>query len=646
MLPTCPTVSGIPETRRLSLRTVPALSARRAGWVLAMALAMAGASAATAPAKTFAPGAYVIDMGQEPQTVENGLKPYGLVYQLIVTEGIPVEWAIAAGKQKDAADFTADGKTYRAGSFIIAGERATQRVQNLFRTWSARGVVIDGPLAAGFEAPIHKQLTSWPRAILDAQTAQQLVVPFYANAEVPTSSYVTAGNPTLLTNCGDVYVLPHADPQDWTEASGYFAALAGFVAAGGNLWSSCHAVSALESIPGGNFLSQSGLVIWTAHGDGTPPYTYASAAASDPVMQFLGEIDGSTQNGSEQIFLPQAGGWRPTTTIAAADADHPEVGAGLASPGAATVLAYGRAFGDPNQGFILYEGGHNLNNGPLASRVAAQRAYFNFILLSGLQKAIAITEANFPTTVAPGKTYPVSVKASGGVGAITYHWTSDCGGAFEDSTAASTRFIAPAEGGLCAIKVEVADGCGRANFTSEVSTVVKGPRTLDVTVTFPNGSADDPGEEAPTWPDPGFEDLAVPVDRNGVPLPGDPAERCPGCFVGEDGRFIGPIIHLTVTGVVDYTFRIFTTLGEFVCQVEGSITAADLPRLASAVSQGPNGDRTEYEQRIIWTGRGADGRKAANGAYILMAELRYPADPEKGAKAKTETSLKRFGHMR
>jgi hypothetical protein len=363
-------------------------------------------------------------------------------------------------------------------------------------------------------------------------------------------------------------------------------------------------------------------------------------------MQFLGTIDASTLNGSEQIFLPQGGTWRPTTTIAASDPDHPEVGVGLASPGAATVLAYGRAFGDPKQGFVMYEGGHNLNNGEVASRVAAQRAYFNFILLSGLLKSIAISDAKFPTTVTPGKTYPVSVTATGGVGTITYHWTNDCGGTFEDSTAASTRFIAPMEGGLCAVKVEVADGCGRANFSSEVSTIVKGPRTLDITITFPNGSADGPGKEVAPWPETELEELSVAIDRNGRPLTGEGPGKCPGCFVGENGQFIGPIIHLTVTGVVDYTFRVFTTLGEYVCKMEGAITAADLPRLETSVRPGPNGDRTEYEQRIIWTGRGQDGQKAGMGAYILMAELRYPADPTKGTRAKTEMSTKRFGHVR
>src|SRR5690606_29157190 len=156
----------------------------------------------------------------------------------------------------------------------------------------------------------------------------KLIVPFYSNAEVPKSSYVTAGNPTMLTNCGDIYVLPHADPQNWPAASGYFDALRRFVSENGYLWSACHAVSALEGISGGNFLSENGLVLWEEHDKGSPPYAYAASSAGDPIMQFMGSLDASTLNGSEQIFLPKAGGWRKTTTIAVSDPDHGQAGAG------------------------------------------------------------------------------------------------------------------------------------------------------------------------------------------------------------------------------------------------------------------------------------------------------------------------------
>lgn len=639
---------------RAAFAAFPAFSALAAWAALSSAPARAGAAAIS-----FAPGAYIIDMGQATQTVENGLKPYGLVYQLIIGEGIPVHWAFDPAKAKDGADFTAGGKTYRGGPFIVDGKRVTAGVLGQLQAWKAKGVAIDGPLQAGFSAPVQKVLTSWPRAILDEQTAEKLVVPFYTNAGIPVSSYVTAGNPTMLTHCGDIYVLPHADPQDWTEASGYFSALRGFVADNGYLWSACHAVSALESIAGGNFLSEDGLVLWSDHGKGTPPYAYAAASAGDPIMQFLGTLDESTLNGSEQIFLPKAAGWRKTTSIAISDPDHGEIGTGKASPGPAAILAYGRAFGDPKMGMVMVEAGHDLNTGTVASRVAAQRAYFNFLLLAGSQKAISITGTGLDQKLAAGRTYDLGVNAAGGVGTLSYRWTSDCGGAFSAPGAARTTFTVPAAAARCALKVEVSDQCGRVNFTSEVASVSdsggtgpngddghtadQGGKASNVTVTFANGSASDPGKGTRiTGSDLTYPDLSVAVDKSGNPLPGSGNGKCGTCPVEGPEGFVGPIINLTLAGQAEYRLKIYSTLGEFVCELEGKVEPSDLPLLQIKVI----GDHVGYIQRIVWTGRSRNGERVATGAYILNAELRYLADPARGLAPATRTYLRTFGHMR
>ena len=125
---------------------------------------------------------------------------------------------------------------------------------------------------------------------------------------------------------------------------------------GGFIWAACHAVSALENVddpgdpdsdPDMNFLSEHALVLWGDHGDGTPPYQYNNSEADNPIMQFMGNVDSATQNGSEQIYLPDALGWRPTTTIVGWDPDHPDIPG--VSPGEAAVFAYGRGFGNPEQ---------------------------------------------------------------------------------------------------------------------------------------------------------------------------------------------------------------------------------------------------------------------------------------------------------
>jgi hypothetical protein len=450
-------------------------------WLTAISLIAFFAAAAAAAGKnqmqSFAPGAYIVNMGQEPQTIGNGLKPYGLIYQLIVVEDIPVCWAINSSKSKDGDDFSADGKTYKGGSFIIDAERISPDVIEKITVWKSKGVAIDGPVSNAFSAPVYKELTSWPRAILDAQN-DKLVTPFYANAEVPTASYITAGNPTMLTHCGDVYVLPHADPQDWTAASGYADSLMAFIKNDGYLYASCHAVSALESISGCNFLSNGGLVLWSDHEKGTPPYTCSPSSAGDPIMQFLGALDASTENGSEEIYLPKAAGWRNTTTIAVYDPDNPDV-PGL-SPGPAAIVAYGRAFG--TQGMVVVNAGHALDQGTEVSRVAAQRAYFNFLLMAGVQKQVLISDVPFPITLTPGATYTLSAKVSSGVGPYSYKWSCGCGGTFSDSTSNPTTFTAPNAYTTCVIRVTVTDACGRVNFASKVYTG-NGIQTTTVRIT-------------------------------------------------------------------------------------------------------------------------------------------------------------------
>ena len=46
--------------------------------------------------ETFTPGAFIINMGVTPQTVSNGLKPYGMIYELIKNYNCPIKWVIGS----------------------------------------------------------------------------------------------------------------------------------------------------------------------------------------------------------------------------------------------------------------------------------------------------------------------------------------------------------------------------------------------------------------------------------------------------------------------------------------------------------------------------------------------------------------------
>ena len=305
-------------------------------------------------------------MGQATQTVNNGLKPYGLVYKLIVA-GIPVNWAIEETKTKDGIDFYATSagnpnKAYKGGSFIVdvVTYPAAKDIINSWKTLYS-GLVVD-IATAPFSAPIYKTLSIWPKAFLDADN-DTLITPYYTNAGIPSNTYQINANPTLLPQCGsstgtqDVYILPHADPDTWNAT--WISALQNFIDNGGSMWAGCHAVSVMEGLPGCNFLSVNGLVNYKVpgHTAGSPAYTYLPSADNDPIMQFIGITDAALQGGSEDIYVPGPAGWRNTTVLAAYDANYvnavPNPDVQYIYPNAAAVIAYGPAFGDVNRGTVI-----------------------------------------------------------------------------------------------------------------------------------------------------------------------------------------------------------------------------------------------------------------------------------------------------
>src|SRR5262249_38711395 len=304
---------------------------------------------------------------------------------------------------------------------------------------------------------------------------------------VPASSY-QIGNPTDLNSCDDVYILPHADPQNWIDA--WKQALYNFVVAGGGLWAGCHSGSALESLTnftvGGvtttlNFLSNT-LVPGTSHSAGTPPYTYNPAAANDPELQIMNRLDAATQNGSEQIYVPTAAGWRSTTTVAVFDPDHPNNPAGGTSPfNKAAIIAYGNAFGNASMGLVMYEAGHSLA-GTAAANIAAQRAFFNFLLTQGIGKAPQATVTIPPITA--GQSVTLTATISGGSGSYSYQWLSSNGGIFSKPSGTfnvggppiTTQYLLT--NSKDTIRLLVTDSCGRQGISSAI--VADAPPVIDL----------------------------------------------------------------------------------------------------------------------------------------------------------------------
>lgn len=442
----------------------------------------------------------------------------------------------------NGVDFTFDcdgsgtaylSKKYRTGAFVIPADFSFQ-AKPIIDSWKANssnsGLVVDGPCTAKTPVlPVFATITSWPRAILDTQNGK-VAVEYFNNAGIPAPPTIIDpanppayryASPSELTPCDDIYVMPHADPTWATHSQ-----LLPFVKAGGAFYASCHAVSEIENLkyPANyattalqnkvamNFLSTGNanqtdaLVHYGSHVEqGTPPYNFykpSSAAeymagggtsvavlrVGDPVAQFLGTTDAATQAGSEQIFIPISGSkWRPTTQIITYDPSQKDSTAQATGP-AASVL-YGPAFGDTANGWVMYEGGHSLNKGT-AGDVAAQRAFFNFLLLTAIDRREAGTSASSRTPIVnvtsptPGtaiaangsSSIPVKGTATGGSGSYSYKWSSTCfnsagtqvtSGTFANAILPSTTFTKPtvSSGSVnCNITLQVIDTCGRFSF--------------------------------------------------------------------------------------------------------------------------------------------------------------------------------------
>ncbi|MBK9335050.1 MAG: tandem-95 repeat protein [Lewinellaceae bacterium] len=463
------------------------------GWgVLAFLFCLGSAGLHAQTNETFATGSYIVNMGVVPQTVGNGLKPYGLVYDLVKNYNVPVRWVINPAKPKDGIDFSHNGTDYKGGPFIIPVEYRSAAVNARITYWQGLGVV-GATTVSAITVPVIQTIEAAPRWTLDDQNGGIAEV-FLTNAGIPNTAYDWV-SPQLLGACNDLFVMPHADPE-WSTHSNL---LPWNLTYKGGIWAGCHAVSALENMfnPANpsqqtNFLSNktgtaggggpyadpaNSLVLWGDHEDGSIPYNLAYP--TDQVMQFMGKTDLAHQNGSEQIFMPVLSNtWRATTKIGSWDpsqADVPGV-----SPGLAAVLLYGSGFGDPARGKILYEGGHSIAKATGPDNIAAQRAFFNWSYWASVDKALSVAVSGVPAVLIGGNAYPVSATVTANVpsGPYTYEWMSSCGGTFANPSAASTTFTPPVVGNNtpCVVTCKVYDVCGRTAFFSETVTVTPGPR--------------------------------------------------------------------------------------------------------------------------------------------------------------------------
>lgn len=426
---------------------------------------------------TFPVGSYIVDMGNTSSD-DAQLKPYGLIYDLVLNAKVPVYWVINGSKtSQTGVDLTYNGRNYISGPFVISGDDVDYNVRSMLSKWRGYGVSIDGPTDTAVTVDNSRKISSVPRVVLDNQNGKiakgYLVKSGILRNENTTDDRVYKEKATpadLDSSCDDIYVMPHAEPTTATHSP-----LASFNKGGGYIWAGCHAVSYLESNTKGKgvddgsmfFLSTNGLLIGDKHkgASGVSGAYRVTGAASDPIMQFVGNTFAAHANGAEEIYMPAPGSaWRATTRVLETDPNQRQVLAGM-SPGPAVFMAVGPGYGDYGNGMVMYEAGHEFKKNTDADRNTI-RAFLNFLILSGVEKSLDV-KATIPSDATAGSTVQASVTVTKGTPPYTYQWQSDCNASFSDPTGSATSITFPNEG-PCHVKVTVKDQCGRATFDTRL----------------------------------------------------------------------------------------------------------------------------------------------------------------------------------
>lgn len=426
---------------------------------------------------TFPAGSYIVNMG-DTSSDDAQLKPYGLIYDLVLNAKVPVYWVINGSKtSQTGVDLTYNGRNYISGPFVISGDDVDYNVRSMLSKWRGYGVSIDGPTDTAVTVADSRKISSVPRVVLDKKNGKiakgYLVKSGILRNENATDDRVYKEKATpadLDSSCDDIYVMPHAEPTTATHGP-----LASFNKGGGYIWAGCHAVSYLESNDRKEgvtdrsmfFLSTNGLLIGDKHGkaSGISGEYQVTGAASDPIMQFVGNTFAAHANGAEEIYMPAPGSaWRGTTRVLETDPNQQNVLNG-SSPGPAVFMAVGPGYGDYRNGMVMYEAGHEFKKNSDADRNAI-RAFLNFLILSGVEKSLDV-KATIPSDATAGSTVRASVTVTKGTPPYTYQWQSDCNASFSDPAGSTTSITFPKEG-PCHVKVTVGDQCGRATFDTQL----------------------------------------------------------------------------------------------------------------------------------------------------------------------------------
>lgn len=231
----------------------------------------------------------------------NGMfRAYGLVYNLL-SNGIPVKWAIKPGKSFDGIDFTASAidlqsgtpvvnHNYSGGPFIIDSAFYTQALPFITAWQTTNPNVKVHRATAPFQADIAATMSRPPRIAVEANNSS--IMTNYLNiARIPDSlgNNWSSSSPGVLSETEisqgalfgysmlpcrriayDIFISPHTGTSTWDDP-GLKVELNDYLYQGGYLHATCESIPSIENTAG-PFLTKAGIPTGDKNGGDTSSF--------------------------------------------------------------------------------------------------------------------------------------------------------------------------------------------------------------------------------------------------------------------------------------------------------------------------------------------------------------------------------------
>src|SRR5947207_3578415 len=216
--------------------------------------------------ETVPAGSLVIPMDNNLQNLVApfNLKAYGLA-SLLLNSGVPLKWAIRAGKAKDEIDFTATAQritpsagaagsvNFAGGPFIIHRDFAQLALAYIA---AFGGNVVVYQLTADATVDIRYDLHHRPNIAVNAVNSS-IHTDLYDAAGIPNYTVIDVSVPGSI---GPTACYTHISEPHTTVTDG-IADVRAFVESGGNFLSECRSIETYENDPAGRFQTTNGIVI-------------------------------------------------------------------------------------------------------------------------------------------------------------------------------------------------------------------------------------------------------------------------------------------------------------------------------------------------------------------------------------------------